>query len=221
MNDKVHTLELIDKDGVTRNYEVRGLYYPQEKDELPVRVLPKENRVRMFADDRLLEWNLATGRLLKNSLCHGDTLARDGRTFVGVDENYGNLQVGDVATGKILKTIPWRTDGPMEYEYFSRYGRYCLFDTRDGTFRVVEVATGKVLWKFPGNFIFVFDSLMADDEKTIVVRRDKEWQVRNFRTGALVRRLAYVPDLNDAALAPDGATLYSVAKGTLFRQRAH
>lgn len=219
MNDKVHTLELTGGNGVRRSYSIRGLYPPQQRGELPVRVLPEENRVLMFSDDHLLEWNLATGRLLRNSPRHGTTLARDGQTFVGIGENYGSFQIGDVATGKISKTIPWRTDGPLEYEHFSHYGRYCLFDTRDGTFRVVEVATGKVLWKFLGNFVFDFDSLMADDEKTIIVHAGKLWQVRDFRTGAILRRLTYLPDLNAAALAPDGATLYSVVKGMLYRQR--
>ena len=217
LGDKAYTLEVTDPKGVTRSYIGPASGFPGQKDELPVRILPARNLVMLVCNGDLLQWNYATGRLLKKSESRANPLSRDAKT--GVDISDRKFEIVDVASDKVLKTVPWRTPGPLEYEYFSRYGRYCLFDSRDGTLRVVEVASGQMLWKFPADSIFDLNALMSDDEKTIVVPMGNQWQVRDFRSGVIVRRLAALPNVEAAALAPDGAILYSVAHGTLYRQR--
>ena len=212
-------LEVTDGQGKRRVFKGHEVFYP-ERGEVSVRILPGQNRVVLLARDVVYEWEFASGRLKRTGKFNfrvvlPEALSRDGRTFVGLSMEDTGFVVGDIRSGKIVEHVPLRTSYMMEYGYTSVYGGYCLFDQPDGTMKVVDTATGKALWSFP----IVAMWFMDHHEENVFVDTGKEWQVRGFKTGKIVRRLARVPDAEDAAVSPDGGTLYSVAGGALYRQR--
>ena len=86
-----------------------------------------------------------------------------------------------------------------------------------------ETRAGRLLWKFDlptidTNVIIAF----TPDEKTIAIARPdlRAWELRDIQTGQIIRTLPLVPATECAAFSPDGAALYCVAGGTLYRQRA-
>lgn len=88
-------------------------------------------------------------------------------------------------------------------------------------YEIVETRTGHVLWSYQlGQW--EERAFFAPDEKSLAVPRVKRriWEIRDTQTGVLVRTLPLMPGAQTGALSPDGATLYSIANGVLYCQRA-
>ena len=87
--------------------------------------------------------------------------------------------------------------------------------------RVVDTSTARVKWSYE----------LASREARAVFSRDETllavpasvrgvWEIRELRTGQLIRTLPLLPGVQTGAFSPDNATLYCVANGVLYRQRA-
>lgn len=196
-----------------------------------LRLLPAENRVVLFdpINKIICEWNLKDQKpgeeveldtTEEASNGGSATLSRDGRKFFLFTGK--RFLTGDTSTGTVTATAPLRGIKFYGSVVYSPNGRYALFDQPTKTFRweVVETATGKHLWGFTIDASASPLWAISGDEQTIIVPNGKAWEARDFQTGALLRRLPCVPDTWLAALSPDGETLYSVAVGVLYRQRA-
>lgn len=193
-----------------------------------LRILPDQNRLIALDYYIIVEWNFQK-QTLKRAVrippsadgngARGIALSRDARQFILV--NQFTFRIGDTTTGKITHTSPMGKGVFYEDVSLSPYGRYALCEQSAGTpvWRVVETRTGKWLWRFtshPGSSLWA----ISDDQNTIVIPADKNWEVRDLQSGAVQRQLPFVPGATVAALSPDGKALYSVAKGVLYRQRA-
>ena len=107
----------------------------------------------------------------------------------------------------------------------SNYGALSLYNVEIGgqnsaQWNVISTANGRVLWNFtlasPTN-----RAVFSDDEKWLALTCDNlRWEICNSQNGALARKLPRVPNMRAAAFSPDGNTLYSIADGVLYRQRA-
>lgn len=194
-----------------------------------LRILPDQNRVVAMNYSELVEWKFREGTLkrrfhlsgLEDNVSSGLlVLSHDAKRFVSTNERC--FLTGDTATGKILSRTPARGEGFFDGVELSPHGRYGMFNRRiePTKHEIVETATGKILWELNGPSSGFGLRAMSDDETTLIVAAGKEWQVRSFATGEVLRRLPLVPGGTLAALSPDGATLYSVANGILYRQRA-
>ncbi|BCM91094.1 hypothetical protein IAD21_02958 [Abditibacteriota bacterium] len=220
-------LEVTDGQGMSHSFTEAPIDYAEyeKRGEISVRVLPQQNRVLLLARERIYDLNFATGHLNRVTKIEAhlpQALSRDGQTFTALASAPRGLGfiIGDTRSGKILRRIPLRTTPSLEYDYMSCYGHYALFDQPNSTMKVVDTATGKALWSFPLASLWSGNWILDSQEKNIFILRGKEWQMCDLKTGKLLRRLPVVPGTTDAAISPDGATLYSVAKDVLYRQRA-
>lgn len=227
-NSSVFSLEVVDGANGTRTFTHDWPIAPTNNQNL--RILPDQNRVVVLDGFNIFGWNFQTQKLeveegIQAYSGGGDivgefALSRDGRAFIHADKK--QILRGDTTTGKTTKTVPLKGITFYESAFLSSYGRYAFYDQNGAPFRweVVETATGKRLWGFSIPPIVSPLWAVSDDEQTIIIPADKQWEVRDLKTGALLRRLPMVPGVTVAACSPDGATLYSVANGVLYRQRA-
>ncbi len=192
-------------------------------------ISPKQNKAMVLDVNGINEWNFRTGKhqreLFIDGLVEGGgrsefALSRDGQTFLHAKET--SFLQGDTTSGKTTRTTRLQNIRFHESLILSPYGRYAFYDQPGAPFRwgVVSTQTGKRLWGFSIPPIVSPLWAVSDDETTIVVPADKEWQVRDLQNGAVLRRLPFVVGVRAASLSPDGATLYCVANGVLYRQRA-
>lgn len=215
-------LEVMDENGHKKTFTYRTPPDDNLNNET-VRILPKQDRVVILDLSGLSEWSFRSERLRRAIPCamaSARALSRDGRTFVMAD--YQRFKIGDVATGKITRVVPVRGIQLFEYVHLSPYGRYALFDQSNpwGSWKVADTATGKYLWTLYASSMNPDSWVITDDERTIFMRKGRQWEVHDLQTGATLRQLPLVAGVTVAASSPDGATLYSVAKGVLYRQRA-
>ena len=126
--------------------------------------------------------------------------------------SYGKFDLGDWDTGKrlspfgsyalLLKTAA----PPASYRAF-----WCVADAR----------TGRELWSFQRQAPHDVALFSPDETRLAIPQFDQhKWQICDIATGKLLLTLPLVPDTMSAIFSPDGATLYSVANGILYRQRA-
>lgn len=87
-------------------------------------------------------------------------------------------------------------------------------------YHVIESSTGNTLCELESSAFSLYSSAISPDEKRIALPLSGQWQVRDLKTGQLLRALPLVPNTVSGAFSPDGNTLYSVADGVLYRQRA-
>lgn len=208
-------------DGREKFFIYRNLTYDQP-DNKTLRVLPGQNRVVVLDSYGLVEWTLRDAKF-KHAIGMASNgaraLSRDGRTFFVAGTTL--VEIGDATTGKGIKRIPHHVLAWDEQFAFSPYGHYILFEeSLLRNYVVVDAVTGHKLWKFriPNGSFPLY--CISDDEQTVFIAQAKEWQVRDLKTGVLRRRLPLVPGVTVAACSPDASTLYSVANGVLYRQRA-
>ncbi len=223
------SLEIVDGANHKKNFVYE--YPVSSLNHKILRVLPEHNRVVVLDVFNILQWNFKNQKLEVESGIQafargggnvvGDfSLSRDGRFFIHAGRK--RILVGDTSTGETTRTTPLTGTTFYESAILSPYGQYAFYDQNGAPFRweVVETATGKRLWGF--NIPPIVSPLwaIADDEQNIIIPANKQWEVRDLKTGALLRRLPFVPGTRVAASSPDGATLYSVANGVLYQQRA-
>ncbi len=195
-----------------------------------VRVFPHSNRVICLADSILNAWDLRTGRLIRRRKANsGDygTLSHNGRIIYSFDNSDEKqcIQILSARTGKIMREVRLQSTTYCHSADFSANGRFIIAHqvTPDGkgVSAVLQTATGQRLWDFHENEVNPsFNWVASNDERVIFVRAGTQWQVRDFQTGTLLRRLPCVSNVQAAASSPDGSMLYSIAGGVLYRQRA-
>ena len=209
-----------------------------------LRVSPAQNRVEVLWHQTYYRWNRATGALERRvkldtkGQIGGDeissrrswALTRDGETLM-LPTLFG-ISRFSTRTGKRVAQLNlprfYPASGYGGWNLPSPYGAYAFYSTRgEGikatTVRLFETRAGRLLWKFDlptidTNVIIAF----TPDEKTIAIARPDlhAWELRDTQTGQIIRTLPLVPATECAAFSPDGAALYCVAGGTLYRQRA-
>ena len=107
----------------------------------------------------------------------------------------------------------------------SNYGAVALYNVWIGgqnsaQWNVISTANGRVLWNFTLASL-TNRAVFSSDEKWLALPVDNlRWEIRNAQNGALTRILPRVPNVRAGAFSPDNQTLYSVANGVLYRQRA-
>lgn len=193
-----------------------------------IRVTASQNRVEAHFSNRYCRWNLSSRRLERNVLLdfqnYGDTaLSRDGAWIV--QAGYEDIAFVSTRSGRVGRRVALRFN-VFESMMISPYGSFALYDQGAGNssswrWRVVDTGTGRVKWSFdldePRDF-----AVFSPDEKWLALPLTSRhiWQIRELSSGAILRTLPLVPGAHSGAFSPDGATLYSVAQGVLYRQRA-
>ena len=192
-------------------------------------VAANDERVEMAFGAHYYCWNTKTRALEMNvnldmeSGLENKAIARDGESIINAD--LSEISVLSTQTGQFTRhdKVPHAgADGA----HISAFGAYCVYEpvtnSQDQTWSVLDTATARDLWHFTLDNWQTDSVLFSPDEKYLVIGRGdrKIWEFRDVKTGEITRTLPLVSDANSAAFSPDGATLYSVANGLLYRQRA-
>ena len=194
-----------------------------------VRISPDKNRLEMLLVERYFRWNLKSHRLERDvslrelGVSMTATIARDGESIVS--PNFGLIKIASTKTGQSPRIVPLQGVRSFESMRVSPLGYYALYDA-PGTigpsrFNVVDVQTGRALWQFDLDSLRDYAEFSSDEKwLALPLTQRKIWQIRDTKTGKFLRTLPLVPGAHGGAFSPDGATLYSVANGILYRQRA-
>ncbi len=187
-------------------------------------------RIEFLSVNRHLRWDKgarAPKRDVKfaGSFWDNTALTRDGETMVSVAPT--RILRYSTRDGHVTGRTPMANVSPdfrraAWVSAFGRYGCYELNSRRSSLRRgeVWDAIGGRKLWNFERQDDA--PTALSLDEKQLAIanRAERVWHVYDLPTGALLRTLALVPDAQAGAFSPDGATLYSVAGGKLYRQRA-
>ena len=186
------------------------------------------SRIELFWNEQYYRWD-ARARQLQRSTHFNfgttgwDALTRDGETLVRA--GYQNIERFSTRTGHRTGRVALVGLRPSNRARMSAYGSYALYDgSTNGIthWRVVDTATGRVRWRFDleGQH-FNAAALSADETEIALPLASRHlWQIRTLSSGQILRTLSLMPQTHTGAFAPDGDTLYSVADGVLYRQRA-
>ena len=206
------------------------------------RVSPQFNRVELFSNGIYYRWNLATRRservadLNRNGhltsyemLSHPVwALARDGESVVlPTMEAISRFSTrSGQRTSRLKLPVFARFIGDVYATEVSPYGGYAFYLSKATgqplTARVFDTRRPRALWSVGLSRASLCPIAWAPDEKTLALAQPlrRQWEIRDLKTGAILRTLPLVTNAQAAAFAPDGNTLYSVANGVLYRQRA-
>ena len=188
-----------------------------------VRVSPARDSVELFFNERYFRWQQNSRRLERAFTVDVFTtfppaLTRDGHLLVA--PTMREIVFFSTRSARPQQRVPLQAVKSYEYMRPSPFGTYTLYDAA-GDSKVVDSQTGRVLWQFGD--ISLFSVAFSPDEKVMAVPRKerKLWELRDLRTGKILRTLPMKSGIESSgAFSPDNSTLYSVAGGVLYRQRA-
>ena len=214
-------------DQPARVYPLTDVYTKGEGAGPLVRFSPQTDRVEMLLGQNYYRWSARSRQLQRHTVLPGmetyeRALAPDGESVIYVDSR--NISALSTRSGRLVRVTPLRGFVGGTLAYASPLGRYALYEAPDAQiskYRVVDARSGRVLWilMMPlADAELVFSS--DETEISIPVAKRKVWEIRAAQSGAIIRTLPLVPGTLGGAFSPDNATLYSVADGTLYRQRA-
>ena len=122
----------------------------------------------------------------------------DGKRLVavgGTPARFGEVQVWDVAARKLERSIK-STDDTLFGGALSPDGARVVFGCADKTVRMVEIATGKELFKAGHHEDWVLDAVFGIDGKRIVsVGRDRAAKLADAADGAFLENVNFLRDL--------------------------
>jgi WD40 repeat protein/uncharacterized caspase-like protein len=163
-------------------------------------------------DKTVKVWELATGKLVYTLEGHTDkvrsvSISPDGKLLASasMDEK---IKLWDLSSGKELREIT----GAGETVAFSPDGQMLVNnDAHSYNFKLLDVATGKVLHTLTGHTNFPAALAFQTDGKTLVTGSwDRTVKLWNVATGKLIRTLAgHTNDVDSIALGRDGKTILS------------
>ena len=235
-------------DGPARVYVLRGFsmsgtlksgFSAETMSRSTVRVSPDLDRVELVFSDTYYRWSQTSrapqrkAYLIDFSPINGfveesvAAIARDGESVVSL--NSRAIEWRSTRDGRVLKSIALRgfraSNQTSEQIGISNFGALALYNLPVGginstRWEVRDAQNGRVKWKFKLPFLNN-RAVFSPDEKWLALPSDGlHWDIRDAQTGVLARQLPRLPNVSGAAFAPDNSTLYSVANGVLYRQRA-
>ncbi len=216
--------------------------------DMTVRFAPAIDRLVVTLNGTYTLWSVRSRRLERrvrfvdaeaqpHAFGQTTALSRDGSTVV-----YAGVKMiltASTLTGQVLNRVAMR---PLSTKYLdqiifvSPFGRYALYEAPVGAavsskarkLTVRDTRTGRAKWGFtlPPNTsnssLGDWQTAFSSDETQIAVPVSARnlWRIRSLQTGKTIRTLPRLRGAQIAAFSPDNGTLYSVANGVLYRQRA-
>lgn len=204
---------------------------------MPPQVTINGGHINLLVGQWFCRWNSESGQLERARTCDIDgtfdenALALDGETIVNTQmktntAGFVSREVSTVSTrtGQRVPRFPVGNPGLFDLK-LSPTGAYAISQPGNAPaltqWDIYDTATGKRLWSLPLNQTME-TVVFSPDEKWVAVERTLRqiWEIRDARTGQVLRTLPLYYDTISGGFSTDGATLYSVADGVLYRQRA-
>ncbi len=228
---------IISRDGATHAYDLsRDLAERLGQSSSYAKVLDAPDRVELLYEDRYFRWKPGVAAIEREVQCKkmdfeqaDAAVTRDGKSVVDVrNEGYhGKVAWFSTKDGSRSRYFKTQTSARYGADYLSNFGTYAIYTKRvpvseiTQKWEVVDTGSGRLLWSCPCPSGTEFLAISPDETRIAISRlAARKWEIRALRTGQILRTLPLVPQAQDAAFSPDNATLYSVAKGVIYRQRA-
>ena len=198
-------------------------------DQSGIAFYERGDRLWLLTNSHLYLWKKHAAPLQKTLKISNDgegtgVIDQAGKTLIYVDINA--ITRRSLPDGKVLGSVVPQS-GDAQWMAASGYGRYAIYGTpkeassRALNWTVNDIATGRIKWNFETPDEGTPTVFFANDTRLLLaVPARQRWEVRDAATGQVLRRLPLVPGTLGAIVSPDGGTLYSVANGVLYRQRA-
>ena len=192
-------------------------------------VAANDERIEMVWSAHYYRWNTKS-RVLERDVnldqedgLENQAISRDGESIINAD--LSQISVNSTETGEFTRHAKVPHAG-ADGAHISAFGAYCVYEpvtnSQEQIWFVLDTATARDIWTFTLDNWQEDTILFSLDEKYLVIGRGdrKIWEIHDAKTGDIVRTLPLVSGANSGAFSPDDATLYSVANGVLYRQRA-
>ncbi len=192
-----------------------------------------EHYVDLIFDAKFYRWKRDSHQFVRQLQFKMDDFAW---TFGQTGENIiyarrtTNIESVSTTTGHLERAISTGTiTGGKDFDdgKISAFGNYIALreysESSDTPIKwiVASSRSGQGGWGFNESQGYSFISFSPDETLLAVPSLEGEHcEIHDLRNGHILRELPLIPNTNAAAFSPDGATLYSVAGGVLYRQRA-
>ena len=201
-----------------------------------IQVSSNAQSVQMLAGLWFCRWDRKSGKLqkefrvLKGDYNHGYgevTLSGDAEYVVSANKSrISFISTRDEQLSQRFPLTQFKSyyTIPQQSSLFGTYTSYwesLPHSISQGRFTMIDTTNGRSLHKFDWNTNDV--TVFSPDETLFAIGRvgtEAQWEIRDLRTGQLVRTLPLVPQTKAAAFSPDNGTLYSIKGNRLYRQRA-
>ncbi len=199
-----------------------------------VRVTPQTNRVEMIQGGFYCRWN-QTSRALQRRVAIGNigsaqTVSRDGETVICAAKSA--IYRNSTRAGQKPVKVSFQGFNVSKARQILPDGSTAIYEAVAAAggksaplLRIVNTKNGRELWnvKWKADASGYHDAAVFSSDETLLaipftVRN--LWEIRATKTGALLRTLPLLSNVQAAAFSPDNATLYSAADGVLYRQSA-
>ena len=190
-------------------------------------VTANAERVELAVGAHYYRWNASSRALERSTNCDMESslenkaITRDGASII----NAGLSQISALSTesGEFTRhtKVPKTNAEGARVSAFGTYSLYSPDISNAMKWRVMATKDARELWQFQTSAKDDAVTMSPDEKWLAIARGDRKiWETRDLKTGQIIRTLPLVPATNIGAFSPDGATLYSVADGVLYRQRA-
>ncbi len=190
-------------------------------------VTANAERVELAVGAHYYRWNTGSRVLERNTNCDMESslenkaITRDGANIINA--GLGQISALSTESGEFTRhtKVPKTNAEGAQISAFGTYSIYSPPISNAMKWRVLATADAHELWQFQISARDDVVTLSPDEKWLAIARGDRKiWEVRELPTGKIIRTLPLVPATNMGAFSPDGTTLYSVADGVLYRQRA-
>lgn len=247
---KVPCQLVIEQDGRTHTFDIPdpAASWMQRRSRLPMSVNVSSDRVEALIGLLYLRWSPESLKLQKQiNLARTSEIPeaygcdKYGYRDFGDCGNYSLKGQGKVValfeneflaistqSGRIVKRISVEkprsgarpSAEPLALRRFSSRGTYAVLANTDANqYHVVATKSGRTLWTAAR--LTFGDIALSADERSIVLRKNDRWEVRDLATGELLNTAPMLFYSDFTGISPDANTLYTIDRnnGSLYRQR--
>ena len=161
------------------------------------------------ADKTIRLWNMRTGKLIETftEAQRPIQFSPDGNVLLGTSSSPRQLQMLNVTTGELIKTLQW--SNLVTSAAFSADGNIIAAGDSDGTIRLWNATIGQTINTFKAHTDLVFDVVFSPDGKTLATAgRDDTMRWWDIHTGKNIKTFSeYLGGRSYMRYSPDGKTI--------------
>ena len=174
------------------------------------------------ADNTIRLWNMHTGKLIKTftEAEHPIEFSPDGNVLLGTSRNPRQLQMLNVITGELIKTLHWTNS--VWSAAFSVDSNIIAAGGIDGTIGLWDATTGQTIKSFKAHSDTVLDVVFSPDGKTLATAgQDDTMRWWDIHTAENIKTFSeYLDGRSYMKYSPDGKTIAIIRHDQIWLRNA-